>query len=312
MKLELLSAANFLTHLVRLAKRGVSESRLGKFRCSLIQVLQRRYRDHWFPDKPFKGSGYRCVRINGKMDPVIGQAGDESLLSSAFLHSTFPSELTMWIDPLEVSYRIGENGSICVLYEYSEGVTEPWTPLSLRKDKKTKKGKVRETPPIQPADPPTQVSTINKPALCKDSLRMDYLLDPRKTVNIEELAALVSDTTPPEPKTTQSEGCRQNGAGWALQAEPQEVAASMAEDPNSNDWRTILTQPDQKKYYRDRGNDGCDYFSCFRWCVRRHMHRAEVAQLGTARNPFLGRGSVLKKRLLECRECLKKGLSLVL
>ena len=308
MKLELLSAANFLTHLVRLAKRGVSEYRLGRFRYSLIQVLRRRYRDHWFPDKPFKGSGYRCVRINGRMDPVIGQAGDESQLSSAFLHSTFPSELTMWIDPLEVSYRIGENGSICVLYEYSEGVTEPWMPLSLRKDKKTRKG-----PPIQPADPHTQVAAINKPALrspnptCKDSLRLDYLLDPRKTVNIEELAALVSDTTPPsEPKTTQSEGCRQNGAGWVLQAEPQEVAASTAVDPNS----TILFQPGQKKYYC--GNDGCDYFSCFRWCVRRHMHRAEVAQLGTARNPFLGRGSALKKRLLECRECLKKGLSLVL
>ena len=35
----------------------------------------------------------------------------------------------MWIDPLEVSYRIGENGSICVLYEFKEGSSnEPWKP----------------------------------------------------------------------------------------------------------------------------------------------------------------------------------------
>merc|ERR1719384_3125786 len=62
------------------------------------------------------------------MDPVIGQAADNCGLSSQFLHQIFPSELTMWIDPREVSYRIGENGSICVLYEYKENVTEPWKP----------------------------------------------------------------------------------------------------------------------------------------------------------------------------------------
>ena len=30
----------------------------------------------------------------------------------------------MWIDPLEVSYRIGENGSICVLYEHKANKKE--------------------------------------------------------------------------------------------------------------------------------------------------------------------------------------------
>ena len=183
MKLELLSASNFLVHLIRLAKRNVTESQLGKFRESLIEVLRRRYRDHWFPEKPFKGSGYRCIRINGKMDPVIAQAGDSCGLSAAFLHSTFPSELTMWIDPLEVSYRIGENGSICVLYEYCEGVTEPWIPASLRNNKNSK--------PAEPKPEPPPPATPAAPT-CKDSLRMDYLLDPKKSVSIEQLAALVS------------------------------------------------------------------------------------------------------------------------
>merc|ERR1739844_673712 len=130
MKLELQSAANFLVHLIRLGRRNpsVNEQQLEKFKAAIVEVLRRRYRDHWFPEKPFKGSGYRCIRINGKMDPIIGQAGEGCGLSSTFLHQTFPSELTMWIDPLEVSYRIGENGSICVLYEYKEGVSEPWKP----------------------------------------------------------------------------------------------------------------------------------------------------------------------------------------
>ena len=114
MKLELLSTANFLVHLVRL-RSTISEAKLNEFKSSLVEVLRRRYRDHWFPEKPFKGSGYRCIRINGRMDPVIAQACEVCGLDPQVIHATFPSELTLWIDPLEVSYRIGENGSICIL-----------------------------------------------------------------------------------------------------------------------------------------------------------------------------------------------------
>lgn len=185
MKLELLSASNFLVHLIRLAKCNVGETQLQKFRDSLIEFLKRRYRDHWFPQKPLKGSGYRCIRINGKMDPVIGQAGEACGLTSAFLCSTLPSELIIWIDPLEVSYRIGENGSICVLYEHSEGVTEPWMPASMRNNKNTKQSTDNNKPEPAPSQPSQTPS-------CKDSLRMDYLLDPKKSVSIEQLAALVS------------------------------------------------------------------------------------------------------------------------
>merc|ERR1712020_96082 len=161
MKLELQSAANFLVHLIRLGRRNpaVNEQQLEKFRAAVVEILRRRYRDHWFPEKPFKGSGYRCIRINGKMDSIIGQAGEGCGLSSTFLHQTFPSELTMWIDPLEVSYRIGENGSICVLYEYKEGVSEPGKPStdlnnknSASTNQNAKNALTSVTPPTTPAN----------------------------------------------------------------------------------------------------------------------------------------------------------------
>ncbi|KZC14891.1 PREDICTED: protein BTG2-like [Dufourea novaeangliae] len=120
MRLEIVSAADFLVHLLRLQTGQLSERQLAMFKSSLTEVLRHRYRDHWFPDRPNRGSGYRCLRINGKMDPVIAQAGANVGLLPTVLHSLFPSELTMWIDPSEVSYRIGENGSICVLYERTE------------------------------------------------------------------------------------------------------------------------------------------------------------------------------------------------
>jgi len=130
MKLELQSASNFLVHLIRRRHTG-SDAQLERFKVAIVEVLRRRYRDHWFPDKPCKGSGYRCIRINGKIDPVIAQAAEIVGMPTNTIHQTFPSELTMWIDPLEVSYRIGENGSICILYEFKENVDNvAWKPTS--------------------------------------------------------------------------------------------------------------------------------------------------------------------------------------
>jgi protein Tob/BTG len=194
MKLELQSASNFLVHLIRLSSRSnIAETTLEKFNSSLVEVLRRRYRDHWFPEKPFKGSGYRCIRINGRMDPVIAQAGEVCGLSPQLIHSTFPSELTMWIDPLEVSYRIGENGSICVLYEYKEGCNnEPWKPNNLKTSSSSSNANNKNEKNQQNQQQQQNQALDNN---CKDTLRkMDYLLDPRKSVSIEQLAAYVSSS----------------------------------------------------------------------------------------------------------------------
>lgn len=51
------------------------------------------------------------------MDPLIAKAGDVCGFNEEDLRKLLPNELTLWIDPQEVSYRIGENGSICVLYD---------------------------------------------------------------------------------------------------------------------------------------------------------------------------------------------------
>jgi len=119
MRTEITSAADFLVDLVRAhnSTKALNDVQLQKFRNNVCDCLARHYVDHWFPASPMKGSGYRCIRINGKMDPLIARAGCMMGLAAAYLRGMFPSELTMWVDPAEVSYRIGENGSICVLYE---------------------------------------------------------------------------------------------------------------------------------------------------------------------------------------------------
>lgn len=224
MKVELNSAANFLVHLCRLGRCQATEPQLDKFRTALLDVLVRRYRDHWFPERPFKGSGYRCLRINGKLDPVLCQAAEITGLPANMLHSAFPSELTMWIDPLEVSYRIGENGSICVLYDAKSGggngnanSNEPWKPSNQgNHGSTTPRG--RASPPASPtssavtrmerrgknnsggssSDSSSSSSSSSSSGMadnaCKNSMRrMDYLLDPRQSAaSMEQLAAYVS------------------------------------------------------------------------------------------------------------------------
>ncbi|KAM6191863.1 protein BTG2 [Sarcoramphus papa] len=113
---EIAAAAGFVSSLLR--TRGcVSEQQLQVFSGALREALAEHYKHHWFPEKPFKGSGYRCIRINHKMDPIISKAASQIGLSLPQLYQLLPSELTLWVDPYEVSYRIGEDGSICVLYE---------------------------------------------------------------------------------------------------------------------------------------------------------------------------------------------------
>ncbi|KAJ8245300.1 hypothetical protein GJAV_G00269320 [Gymnothorax javanicus] len=118
MKPEIVAAVGFLSRFLRI-NGDFNDRQVQIFSQSLQDVLAEQYRHHWFPDRPCKGSGYRCIRINHKMDPLVWRAGQRIGLSIEQLYDLLPSELTLWVDPFEVSYRIGEDGSICVLYETS-------------------------------------------------------------------------------------------------------------------------------------------------------------------------------------------------
>lgn len=121
---EVNSVVNFVSKLLR--QRSVPTDLIERFRASLSETLHLHYRDHWFPEKPFRGSAYRCVRVVNKvMDPVLVRAGESVGLSHADLLMLLPSELTLWVDPNDVSYRIGEDGSIGILYPEEEEDDKP-------------------------------------------------------------------------------------------------------------------------------------------------------------------------------------------
>lgn len=115
MRLEIKSAGDFLSNLLRVSG-NLDTTKLETFNRTLQKALRSHYQNHWFPEKPFKGSGYRCLRINHKMDPIIMKSATSCGLSENQVFTYLPNELTIWIDPSEVSYRIGEDGSVGVLY----------------------------------------------------------------------------------------------------------------------------------------------------------------------------------------------------
>ena len=117
MKSELHSATYFITYILRIKRCPISENKLNKLRLHLNDVLYRKYRDHWFVDKPNKGEGYRCIRCNEHYtDPMIIEAGDRSGISGDIIKEYLPPELTLWINPGEVYYRIGSHGTLNLLY----------------------------------------------------------------------------------------------------------------------------------------------------------------------------------------------------
>lgn len=74
---------------------------------------------------PFQGSAFRCFKTGDTPDPVLEIAAVQSGVLSSDILENLPHELSVWIDPGEVSYRVGEKGVIKILYSASNAPVIP-------------------------------------------------------------------------------------------------------------------------------------------------------------------------------------------
>lgn len=113
MLLEVKVALNFV---VSYLYNKLPRRRADLFGEELERLLVSRYEGHWYPEAPLRGSAYRCLHLGAPPDPLVELAARRSGLDTEEVNANVPAELSVWIDPYEVSYQIGEKGAVKVLY----------------------------------------------------------------------------------------------------------------------------------------------------------------------------------------------------
>ena len=113
---EVSAAVLFIASILKRSQK-VSNEVICKFVVQLYEDLGARFKDHWFENYPERGSAYRCIRNTSRkgLDPRICKAGSSCGLSKSDLTAILPTEFILWIDPHEVSYRVGEYGCLTKL-----------------------------------------------------------------------------------------------------------------------------------------------------------------------------------------------------
>jgi protein Tob/BTG len=119
MKTELQHAVTFLVDTLKDKLPSIAEDKFDTLRTRLTVLLADRYENHWYVDKPLKGSAFRCINISiedNKIDDVLRNAAYEIGVTENHLLGVFSKGLALWVDPDDVSGRMGK-GAIFPIYK---------------------------------------------------------------------------------------------------------------------------------------------------------------------------------------------------
>jgi len=146
---EINSASDFICrYLYKLEK-----DKIVVFKNQLIQLLSQKYNSHWDLSNPIKGGAFRSITIiDGRIDSIILAAAQKAGLD---VSSCFPSDLIIWCDPYNVSYRVGgDYNRICSIYD--ENSTTP-----IKKYEIPKKSIIEIKPDLSSSKNKSQSKQIN-------------------------------------------------------------------------------------------------------------------------------------------------------
>lgn len=104
MKEEINAAVLFLSKLIG-KNDFVTEDKINDFKRILTELLEARYQNHWFPERPTRGQAFRCIRVNenDRRDPSLQAACKR--VGIKYEDLKLPLEMTLWVDPEEVTAR---------------------------------------------------------------------------------------------------------------------------------------------------------------------------------------------------------------
>ena len=102
MKLEIESAANFLIHLINLAKKDkyeIDAFKLLDLNLNIQGVLCKKFERTWSYEEPWLGTNHRALRINENLDGRLLEASLLSDIPPEEVHSRLPKDMIIWVDP---------------------------------------------------------------------------------------------------------------------------------------------------------------------------------------------------------------------
>ena len=111
MLLEINFAASHIVSWLKSASIQITDEASESFILALSNLLKDKYQGHWDPNYPNSGNGYRAITsFDGHMDPLLLEAADKSQVPMETLQSCLPRNFVIWVDPLVVSFRVGDYG----------------------------------------------------------------------------------------------------------------------------------------------------------------------------------------------------------
>ncbi|KAF9133707.1 Protein btg1 [Linnemannia schmuckeri] len=121
MLIEINCASDFLCRYVANASSCTPQI-MESFKSQIMALMQEKYTNHWDPQRPHYGNGYRAITsFGGKVDPLLCEAAQKSDLPLETLEGHIPRDLVLWVEPFNVSFRVGDHGSINTIYDSTRG-----------------------------------------------------------------------------------------------------------------------------------------------------------------------------------------------
>ncbi|XP_072943992.1 protein Tob1 [Epargyreus clarus] len=152
MHIEVQVALNFV---ISYLYNKLPRRRVNIFGEELEKALKDKFRGHWYPDRPCRGSAFRCLKTGGPLDPVLERAARESGVPVRDVLEHLPRDLAVWVDPGEVSYRIGEKGAVKVLFSSDERAADERTDREVTRAFNPEAQCFRPVEPATAPSPPT-------------------------------------------------------------------------------------------------------------------------------------------------------------
>ncbi|KAJ1667995.1 hypothetical protein IW140_002428 [Coemansia sp. RSA 1813] len=122
MHTEIENAAGFWVK--HIPDASLAAERKEALRLALIDVLCEKYKGHWNPEQTAAGSGYRSLCNWRSLDGSLVEAAMRANVSIALLERLMPRDIVVWCDPHNVTYRVGDHGTVYTIYEDKRGLLE--------------------------------------------------------------------------------------------------------------------------------------------------------------------------------------------